>query len=323
MVRASWGYIIDMSASNVSSVRPANVFVSTGAFGRMTVEQIIEAAASAEISHIELASGTRHDSGEGLGRALEAARKNGYVFLVHNYFPVPAEPFVLNLASGDPKTLERSIRHVMSAVELAAAIGSPFYSVHCGFCVDPAPDELGKALHGQAIPVEQALDTFVDSVVQLARHAQDHGVDLLLENNVLSKVNAGRVQLLGVTPDDIESILQRIDRPNVGLLLDVAHLKVSAKTIGFDLKTAAARLAPLIRCCHLSENDGNADTNEPVSADAWFWEPILANLKQQPVWVLEAYDLPLQVIRDQLDIIEGCVEVVSGPSSLSPLAGGE
>jgi len=315
--------VSNVSTSNVSAGRTAKVFVSTGAFGRMTVEEIIEAAASAGISQIELASGTRHDSGEGLALTLEAARNNGYVFLVHNYFPVPAEPFVLNLASGDPKTLERSIRHVMSAVELAAAIGSPFYSVHCGFCVDPAPDELGKALHGRAIPLEQALDTFVDSVLQLSRYAQEQGVDLFLENNVLSKVNAGRVQLLGVTPDDIELVLQRIDRPNVGLLLDVAHLKVSAKTIGFDLKTAAARLAPLVRCCHLSENDGNADTNEPVSADAWFWEPILANVTQQPVWVLEAYDLPLHVIRDQLDIIEGCVEVIPGRSRRDALATGK
>ena len=312
-----------VSANNVSTRRTANVFASTGAFARMTVEQIIEAAASAGISHIELASGTRHESGDNLVRTLEAARENGYAFLVHNYFPVPAEPFVLNLASGDPKTLERSIRHVMSAVELAAAIGSPFYSVHCGFCVDPAPDELGKALHGRAIPLDQAMDIFVDSVLQLAGHAQDRGVDLLLENNVLSRANAGRVQLLGVTPDDIESVLQRIDRPNVGLLLDVAHLKVSAKTIGFDLKTAAARLAPLIRCCHLSENDGNADTNEPVSADAWFWQPILANVTQQPVWVLEAYDLPLPVIRDQLDIIEACVDKVGARSPISALETGK
>ena len=312
-----------VSGSTKSVTRTASVFASTGAFGRMTVEEIIEAAASAGITHIELASGTRHESGDELALTLETARKNGYVFLVHNYFPVPAEPFVLNLASGDPKTLDRSIRHVRSALELAAAIGSPFYSVHCGFCVDPAPDELGKALHGRAIPLEQALDTFVDSVLKLAGHALDQGVDLLLENNVLSRANAGRVQLLGVTADDIESVLQRIDRPNIGLLLDVAHLKVSAKTVGFDLKTAAAQLAPLVRCCHLSENDGNADTNEPVSADSWFWEPILANVTQQPVWVLEAYDLPLHVIRDQLDIIENCVDVVSGRSPFSALATGK
>ena len=74
-MRVSWGYIIDMSTSNVSSRRTANVFVSTGAFGRMTVEEIIEAAASAGISHIELASGTRHDSGDDLALALEAAKR--------------------------------------------------------------------------------------------------------------------------------------------------------------------------------------------------------------------------------------------------------
>ncbi len=289
-----------------------NVFVSTGAFARMTVEEIIEAAAGAGISHIELASGTRDESGDDLALTLNNARDDGYVFLVHNYFPVPADPFVLNLASANSNTLDRSIRHVKSAVELAASIGAPFYSVHCGFCIDPAPEELGKALHGQSIPREQALEIFVEAVQDLARHAQEQGVDLLLENNVLSKVNAGRVQLLGVTADDIELILQRIDRSNVGLLLDVAHLKVSANTLGFDMRAAAARLAPFVRCCHLSDNDGDADTNEIVSADAWFWEPILANVSQQPIWVLEAYDLPLPEIRDQLDLIGRCIEAAPG-----------
>jgi sugar phosphate isomerase/epimerase len=307
----------------MSIKRPGNVFASTGAFARMTVEEIIETAASAGISHIELASGTRHVSGDDLALTLNNARKDGYAFLVHNYFPVPADPFVLNLASANSKTLERSIRHVMSAVELAASIGSPFYSVHCGFCVDPAPEELGKALRGRAIPLEQALDIFVETVRELARHAQRWGVDLLLENNVLSKANAGRVELLGVTPEDILLILQRIDCSNVGLLLDVAHLKVSANSMAFDMCAAAARLAPFVRCFHLSDNDGNADTNEIVSSGAWFWEPILPNVTQQAIWVLEAYDLSLHAIRGQLDIIDRCVETVPGHAQRDASATGK
>ncbi len=287
-----------------ASLSPGKVFVSSGAFGRMSVEEIIASAGEAGVHHIELASGTRHGSGNGLGATLKHAGVQGYAFLIHNYFPVPAEPFVLNLASADPANLERSVSHVRDAIDLAALVKSPFYSVHCGFCIEPSPDDLGRALRGPVIPPDQAMAVFIDCVQQLADYAKDKDVDLLLENNVLSPMNAGRVQLLGVTPEEIEVLLDRIARPNVGLLLDVGHLKVSAVTLDFDMAAAAARLAPLVRCCHLSDNDGTEDSNQIVAADAWFWKPLLGALKIQPHWVLEAYNLPLPTVVEQLALIE-------------------
>ena len=68
--------------------------------------------------------------------------------------------------------------------------------------------------------------------------------------------------------------------------------------------TAAARLAPLVRCCHLSDNDGTEDSNQVIAADAWFWEPLLGALNMQPHWVLEAYNLPLRTVVEQLALIE-------------------
>ncbi|UCH49814.1 MAG: TIM barrel protein [Betaproteobacteria bacterium] len=273
----------------------------------MTVEQIIESACRDGVRCIELASGTRHSSGTDLVRTLEGAREQGYAFLVHNYFPVPEQPFVLNLASADPANLERSLDHVRHAINLAASVESPFYSFHCGFCLDPSPDDLGGALHGPTIPLEQALSNFVDSVQDLADYASAKNIDLLLENNVLSPINLGKVQLLGVTPEDIELLLQRIDRSNVWLLLDVGHLKVSAVTLDFDMRAAAARLAPLVRCCHLSDNDGTEDSNQVISDDAWFWEPLLGHLDVAPFWVLEAYNLQPQMAAEQAMLIEARV----------------
>ena len=154
----------------------SRVFVSSGAFGRMCVEDIVATAADEGVRHIELASGTRHRSGAGLDRVLSPAGEAGYAFLVHNYFPVPAESFVLNLASADPANLERSISHVRNAVDLCVSVNSPFYSLHCGFCIDPAPADLGRALKGPVIPVEEATEVFVASVRELADYAAGRGV---------------------------------------------------------------------------------------------------------------------------------------------------
>jgi sugar phosphate isomerase/epimerase len=292
---------------NTTDCDSGDVFVSSGAFGGMTVEDILDSAFRERIFQIELASGTRHSGHGNLLRTLELARDRGYAFLIHNYFPVPETPFVLNLASADPANLGRSERHARNAIDLAAAVGSPFYSVHCGFCIDPAPTDLGGTLNGPAIPVDDAMATFVCSARRLADYAESKGVRLLFENNVLSPANAGKVRLLGVTPGEIEDLLKRINRPNVGLLLDVGHLKVSANTMGFDMVAAAAQVAPYVHCCHLSDNDGRRDSNEVVTATAWFWKPLLSHLQSAPVWVLEAYNLPLQIIANQIALIEAQV----------------
>jgi len=66
---------------------------------------------------------------------------------------------------------------------------------------------------------------------------------------------------------------------NVGVLLDVAHLKVSATTLQFSKEKAHEQLKPYIRAYHLSENDGTKDSNEPISENSWFWKYINSDVK--------------------------------------------
>ena len=75
-------------------------------------------------------------------------------------------------------------------------------------------------------------------------------------------------------PDEIELVLGELDG-NVGLLLDVGHLKVSSLTLGFDLVEAMSRLLPLAEGFHLSENGGMADDHLSFGDDAWFLPHLL------------------------------------------------
>jgi hypothetical protein len=47
-------------------------------------------------------------------------------------------------------------------------------------------------------------------------------------------------------------------------------MKVSAKTLSFDLAPATEQLLPHIRCVHHSDNDGVVDDNRPIHDDYWF-----------------------------------------------------
>jgi len=281
------------------------IFVSTGAFGRMDLEDMLEVAIENSIDHVELSSGAFHRSSN-LVEMLRRVEEKNARFLVHNYFPVPSRPFVLNLASDDDDMLERSRSHCKNAIDLTALLGAPFYSVHAGFCIHLRPEDLGRKLQGQQISKERAWEIFVDSVKMLGEYAAENNVILAIENNVVSPQNLrdGKNELLlGVTGQELKSLMEAVAMDSVRLLLDLAHLKVSARSLGFDAEIAISEIAPWIIACHLSDNDGTADTNQVLTEQSWCWQPLARYLQTPPTWVLEVYNIAPDVILDQLRII--------------------
>ncbi len=284
-----------------------NIFVSTGAFQEKSLAGILGCRTTDGCHCIELSSGVEYGARDQM--LLKKALDSGsYQFLIHNYFPVPEDPFVLNLASNDQGVLAGSREHCKAAIRLTAELGAPFYSVHCGFCFHAGPEHLGMdQTKLERFPREVAYNIFVESLELLADYATQYGVGLLIENNILAPFNlidGCNELLLGVTSGDLATILQTVSSDNCGLLLDVGHLRVSANTLGFSPELFLQELGPAVQAIHLSENDGLCDSNQEVSEDSWFWDPLGKTVTQEIVWVLEAYNLSLSSIRSQLALIE-------------------
>lgn len=194
-------------------------------------------------------------------------------WLVHNYFPCPPQPFVLNLASQDPDTLARSREFATEALRLCAALRAPFYSVHCGFLAELDPASLGRPLtYSDLSDYETGYRTFLESLHQLLRVARQVGVRLLLEPNVVSSFNLidGKNRLLLLAePDEFRRLFADLSDPALGVLLDLGHLKVTAQTLGFGPDAFVETVASRIGAFHLHDNDGRSDQHRPVSADSW------------------------------------------------------
>lgn len=233
-----------------------------------------------------------------------AALPSGMHLQVHNYFPPPELPFVFNLASTDSEIATRSMDHVRDAIRFAVMLRRPIYSFHAGFRINPAVSELGARLgkHG-LIDRDVALDVFGDRVVALAEEARREGVTLLIENNVITMPNFetyGEDPLLLTCPDEISWFMDRAPS-NVGLLLDMAHLKISAITRSFDMVAAHGKLKKWVQGYHLSDNAGAADTNEPVSEESWFWNDLVRGLNY---YTLEVYRQPISKLLEQCALTE-------------------
>jgi hypothetical protein len=261
------------------------IFISTGGRRDKSAIDIALDFYHHGIFQVELSGGLHSES---FVADLESI-PNDLILQIHNYFPPPAIPFVFNLASDEIDISQLSIDLARNAIKISSALERSIYSFHAGFRINPRSNELGRKLVARELTSRAfALEIFVERVLMLAKEAESLGVRLMIENNVITRSNFnsfGEDPLLLTHPDEIVAVMKRMPK-NVGLLLDVAHLKVSSKTLKFDLVGAHELLKPWIQGYHLSDNNGDVDSNEPVTPSSWFWEYIIGNLDS---YTLEVY----------------------------------
>lgn len=227
--------------------------------------------------------------------------------LVHNYFPAPEEPFVLNLASKDETIRINSIKHCTSAIEISAKGGASFYCAHAGFLIDPKVEELGAKIEIDSdIEISDQKKLFHDSIEQILKVADQFDIDFYIENNVLAPINYKlpfqEIPFFCCESNDICSLFQEINHPKFGLLLDTAHLKVSCKTLDLDLESEFHKIKHLIKAIHHSDNNGFIDSNEKLTTNYWFLKHI--NQFKHIDHVVEVKNLTINEINSQIDLIK-------------------
>lgn len=278
------------------------VYVSSGAFPADGLAEVIRLADAWGVGNLEFSSGLAPcpDWPELLARG-----RSGRRVLLHNYFPAPPEPFVLNLGAVDAECRAASVAHCERALRLTVECGAPFFSVHAGFAARPRADELGRPWDpGRMVPREESWLRFLEAAAHLADVAASLGTRLLIENNVLAPFNRhpGRPSpVLCCDPGELRALFDAVPSPALGLLLDTGHLKVSARTLGFSEWDALDVLSDRIGGFHVSDNDGTADSNQPFGSDAWFL-PALSRWPEAPV-VLEAYRLDQAALDENLAVL--------------------
>lgn len=273
--------------------------------GVESVRDALEAYVRLGIDHVELSG--PHDRPPS-PELLDELAMMPFAFVIHNYFPAPEEPFVLNLASADRTVRQRGIDHVIYNLELCARIGSPLYTVHGGFRCDPGPDFVFHPERGMT-ESERAMDLFADAIGQLCRRAEQLGIDIGVENNVLSPANHAKSPddpfLLFLTASDYERLVARVSSPRLGALLDVGHLNVTCHTLGLDRSAVVAEMLPFVSAFHLHDNDGSADQHLPVTPASWFM-PLIAGQASRRM-ILEPQGLTETELRECIRLVDDAV----------------
>jgi hypothetical protein len=279
------------------------IFVSTVAFKRHTIHEMIQTCVDKKWK-LEFSSGLPFiETMEDIFVQAPVHR------LPHNYFPAPRDPFVLNLASLNDSIRERSIQMCLNGLRLTKQSGGLFYAAHAGFCIDPSPDQLGRQLE---IDIQfdkaQHWTIFTSSVKRVLEYAHFLDSLFLIENNVIASFNLTKEKqnpLFCCNALEMIQLINEIADPNLGILLDTAHLKVSANTLGNDPLTEMEQLLSVIKALHHSDNNGLTDSNDRLTNEYWCKE-LLPALGGKP-HVIEVKDLSQEEIEDQIGLLSSFI----------------
>lgn len=264
------------------------IYVSSSCSKQKKIGAAIRELAEHGFQNIELSGGTEYY--ESYEKDIsDLKEKYNLNYLVHNYFPPPKEDFVLNLASLDDAIYEKSLAQLRKAIRLASLLGVDKFGFHAGFYVDISVAEIGKAISACNLwDIKEAYERFCNGFNIIKNEAKE--IEIYIENNVYSKTNFNVYGLpnpfMLTSPEEYRELKQHID---FELLLDVAHLYVSSRTLGFDFDSHLNQMIIETDYVHLSDNDGYHDQNAAFASNGNLLDKIRKKYLKDKTITLEIY----------------------------------
>jgi len=216
----------------------------------------------------------------GSGHIYNADIENKIDFLksfnltMHSYFPPEEDDMVINLASREKDILSKSLGKIYKSIKFSKTVNSRLYSFHPGFMsevkkpngeqiADFKFDDFDKASYKEAFGI------FLNSVKSVCKNAEKFEVEIACENS-------GSVErkdfLLMTRPEEFENLFSLMDYSNLGLLLDLGHLRLGAEAHGFEPYDFITKFQKRIKAIHVHDNDGKKDLHLTVKRDGWSYK---------------------------------------------------
>ena len=257
-------------------------------------------------TNIELSGGTEYY--EGFEDDLLVLKKNYSLnYQCHNYFPPPKNHLVLNLASLNQQTFDSSFNHLKEAISLSERLEAKNFGFHAGFFIDIRLSEIGKKLtKDNLFNKNESISKFCYAFELLQKI--DNNINLYVENNVFSKSNSeayhGENPFMMTNFKAYKSLKEKID---FNLLLDVAHLKVSVKTLGLNWKEEFNNMMNHSTYIHISDNDSLHDLNNRLTKKSSLFSMLKECETKNKDFTLEIYD-GIPSIIESYEALEEAIE---------------
>lgn len=275
------------------------IYISSSSIKDKNLIAVLEEFRKNKINQIELSGGTSFNKNLE-DDLLTYKKKHELNFRLHNYFPPPEKDFVVNIGSLNDEIYKKSLAHCLRAVKLSKKLESSRYAIHAGFLLDPNVNEIGtgnKLGKNNFFNEYQCIQKMKDAWVILMKEAEGK-VKLYLENNVISNTNYSNFKSNPFLLTDKDSYLKMKESFKFNILLDLAHLKVSCKSLGLNFEKEASFLFKETDYIHLSGNDALEDTNNSILSDNDVVNFLRNQNLSKKTFTLEVYEDIDKIIKD-------------------------
>lgn len=201
---------------------------------------------------------------------LNILKNYDFNYTVHHYFPPPKNPFIINLASQNEQILNKSVFQIIKSIDFCADFGINLFSFHAGFRIDP--DQDFKFTPENIPDYETSFNTFKESVLQIMDHAERSGVKVAIENNIIQEnnlVDGENKLLLMCELWEFNRLFDEIRSDNLGILLDLGHLKINSNILNFDREEFIERVHNKTFAVHIHGNNGRVDQHLCIKEGDW------------------------------------------------------
>ncbi len=230
-------------------------------------------------------------------------------FLIHNYFPIPRNSFVLNIASQDSHIRNRSIEHIEKAITLSAKINAKLYTFHPGFLTDPNGSNISNKNYDFQWDEKQLFHSNFEKASQLMYNALDHIILFASKNKVriaietegsLNKKN----HLLMQRPEEYQNFMNNYSKNDIGINLNIGHLNLAANAFNFNRIEFVNLIREYICAMELSHNNGIEDEHLPLKENEWYWEIICDKQFENIYKILEFRNTGISEIKSNINLFE-------------------
>jgi len=231
---------------------------ATSVLIRYAIEDAIGVVAEAGFDGVDIWGGRPHVYRQDYSRAqLEALRDSiqGFGMSVSSFMPAFYR-YPHSLSSPNPVVRRDSVQYMLDCLENAVQLEAEILLV--------VPDH---SLFGQTR--DDSFKRMLESVDEVARHAQKHPIKLGLE------VLHGDETDLVNTSQDAMDIIAALGHDNLGVVVDTGALNLSKETMRSVLQTTAGRLLQV----HVNDNNGHEQQNLIPGDGNYDFEAMLDELK--------------------------------------------
>lgn len=230
-------------------------------------------------------------------------------YLVHNYFPIPKNTFVLNIASLDEDIRRKSIEHVKRAIDFTSYIGAHLYTFHPGFINDPASagiseynyDFLWESNQISQSDYNRAKNKMYNAIDNIIKYASSKSVKIAIETE--GSFNK-KDHLLMQRPEEYQEFIDKFSQNDIGINLNIGHLNLAANAFSFKKAEFIDFIQDYIVAMELSHNNGLEDEHLPLKKNGWYW-PIINDVRFKNIYkILEFRNVGISDILDNIKLFQ-------------------